>query len=213
MLRGRRNQKTAPTEQVLSTDEVIANARMNKRSSGKHLDHIQRLIQAATEYHEEHTAQQFLTATWEYFLESFPDRNNVDTFVDGRDLILLPKPPLISVTTVNYVDVDGVTQTLAATEYDVDINAKPGFISQAYNKSWPSIRTQRSAITIEFQAGYGLATAVPETIKHALRMLVGHWYNNPEAVVVEEGRLTVVEVPMAYNMLLMSESFIEVGGA
>ncbi|MCW5861278.1 MAG: head-tail connector protein, partial [Caldilineales bacterium] len=39
-----------------------------------------------------------------------------------------------------------------------------------------------NAIHIRFEAGYGAASAVPTRYKQALKLLVGHWYENREAI-------------------------------
>jgi uncharacterized phiE125 gp8 family phage protein len=54
------------------------------------------------------------------------------------------------------------------------VSPKTGF-------SWPITFQRDDAIKIEYVIGYGDApTDVPETIRHALFMLVAHYYENRE---------------------------------
>jgi len=98
-----------------------------------------------------------------------------------ENVIELSKPPLQApLVSLKYIDPDGVEQTLATTEYEVDTTVEPGQVRLAYNKSWPSIRRQKDAIRIQFKAGYGGAVAVPEMHKAAIKLHVGHLFENRE---------------------------------
>jgi len=41
---------------------------------------------------------------------------------------------------------------------------------------------QAATVKVNYVAGYGAATAVPQTIKQAMLMLIAHWFENREAV-------------------------------
>ena len=85
-------------------------------------------------------------------------------------------------------------------DYIVDISSEPGRVVLAYGKSWPSTTLQpANGICIEFDAGYGDAAAdVPAAVKQAMLLLIGHLYENREAVT---DKSTVV-LPMAVESLL-----------
>ncbi len=119
--------------------------------------------------------------------------------IDGDwpcDRIMLPRPPLQSVTEVTYSDTAGATQTLAAGQYRVDTTAHQGFIERAYGVTWPAVRDQSRTITVTYVAGY---TQIPEPIRAALLLLIGHWYENREAVVIGQAPN---EVPLGVDALL-----------
>lgn len=97
--------------------------------------------------------------------------------------IELPLPPLIAVTSIAYVDVDGEAQTLPADDYLVHDGAL-AMIEPAYGKSWPSTRAQKRAVTITFRAGYGAPEDVPAGVLAAARLMVGDLYANRETGVV-----------------------------
>lgn len=115
--------------------------------------------------------------------------------------IQLPMPPLIAVTSINYVDATGATQTLATNQYQVVASGEPAYIVAKHGVTWPTLLPQPDAITIVYTAGYGDADDVPARAKHAMKMLIGHMAENREAVNV--GNL-VTEMPFGVKALLGS---------
>ncbi len=117
-----------------------------------------------------------MTQTWQLSLSSWP----------SNGLIRLPRPPLATVVSIGYTDVDGVARTLAATNYHTVTAMEPGAVVLAPLGGWPSDSLYTGLpITVQYTCGYGAtAASVPEPLRVALRMLVGHWYENREAVVV-----------------------------
>lgn len=121
-------------------------------------------------------------------------------YIDGFDCQSIDiKANLQGVTTVKYLDSDGVQQTLADTEYVVDTVSTVGRIMLAYGSAWPATYPELNAVEIEFDVGYGLAIDVPAPIRSAMLLLVGHYYLNRESVTVG---VSVVETPQAVPMLL-----------
>jgi uncharacterized phiE125 gp8 family phage protein len=51
-----------------------------------------------------------------------------------------------------------------------------------YLEDWPNVRLDDKAVQITYLAGYGGAANVPKPAVHAIKMLVGHWYANREAI-------------------------------
>jgi uncharacterized phiE125 gp8 family phage protein len=115
--------------------------------------------------------------------------------------IVVPRPPLASVTSITYVDGAGATQTLSLSVYTVDTSEEPGRIRLAYGQSWPSIRDQRAAVTVRYVCGYGGPGSVPEAAKAALKLYVGHLYENREVAIT--GTI-ITQVPMAFRSLIGS---------
>ena len=119
--------------------------------------YIQSLIYAVTRLGEIITRRAFYTSTWRLYLDCLPDK-----------LILLPKPPLQSVTHVKYFDSSDIQQTLASTEYVVDAISKPARICRAFGSSWPSTYDRPNAVEIEFIAGLVAQDDLPEGLKQAV---------------------------------------------
>jgi uncharacterized phiE125 gp8 family phage protein len=96
--------------------------------------------------------------------------------------IWLPKPPLQSVSSIQYVDAAGDTQTLAAANYRVDADDEPARITPAYGLSWPTARQVTKAVTVIFIAGHTSRELIPQPAIGAMQMLLGHWFENRAAL-------------------------------
>jgi len=130
-----------------------------------------------------------------------------DLVLDGfSSSIEIEKPPLVSVSSVKYYDLDGTLQTLAATEYTVDTDSTPGRVYPAYGKTWPVTQNRPNAVRIQFVAGYGAAgTNVPACIRQWMLLNVANLYENRESETVAEGRLTAVDLSTMADALLDPE--------
>lgn len=150
-------------------------------------------IAAARSFCETQSGRCFVTQTWRQYFPSFPvvteddwwrGCHRTDFPAQGEAAIELAKNPLASVTSITYVSAaDGSTLTLASTEYTADTKANPGVIVPAYGKSWPEARQQRNAVTVEFVTGVAVGSVDPRA-KIGILMLVAHWYENRETVLV-----------------------------
>lgn len=132
------------------------------------------LIGRAREYVEKLDWRAFMTQTLELWIAEWP----------GEDLTL-PRPPLASVTHIKYYDVNDVEATLSTAVYFVDTVSEPGRVGLKYNQTWPNVALRDyNAICVTFVAGWATANAVPKTIKQAILLVIGHWYENREASTV-----------------------------
>jgi uncharacterized phiE125 gp8 family phage protein len=134
------------------------------------------LIVAARLWAENETRRAFISRTVRLTLDAFP---TCDSYLE------LPYPNLLTVTSVQYVDTNGDTQTFSSSDYSVDTASLPGAIRLNYGESWPSTRCQPNAVTILYTAGYGTTQAsVPENVKHAMKLFIGDLYENREGAIV-----------------------------
>jgi uncharacterized phiE125 gp8 family phage protein len=179
---------TLPAETPLSLAEAKAHLRVD------HADEdglITALIEAATRHLDGRDGilnRALVTQDWEYRIAAFP----------ACGAIKLPFPPLQSVTAVSYVDAAGAVQTLPSSDYVVDTATYEGQIRRAFGIAWPATRCEEHAVRVTFKAGYGTASAVPAPIKQAMKFMIGHFYENREAV----GEAAFAELPMAVRYLL-----------
>lgn len=129
------------------------------------------LIQAARETVEQHTNRSLITQTRTIKMDRFP----------FSDTIHLPNGPLSSVTSVKYYDTSEVQQPLTSTLYWTDTTSNiPRIIIK---DSWPSIYDMPNAVEIIYVTGYGAAGAnVPQPLKQAMLLIIGHLYENREQV-------------------------------
>lgn len=159
---------TAPSTSPIS----LAEAKAQMRVEGTDDDTIiQRLIDAAVAFVDVQGALGFamITQTWGQWLSPNPGT------------VQLSLGPVQSVSAVKYYDVDGVLQTATLSDFNVFGTPNRITVSPKAGNAWPVTQTRDDAIKIEYVIGYGATSAsVPQTVRHALMMLVAHWYENRE---------------------------------
>lgn len=121
--------------------------------------------------------RQIMSATYDAVLPEFPCHDQS---------IRLPVPPLQRIAYVKYYDSSGVLKTwgttngtTASTGYYTTVTPthEPGTIEPAYGKVWPSTRARQDAVTIRFVAGYTSGSAVPGTLKAAVKLKLEHLFD------------------------------------
>lgn len=173
-----------------STPITLAEAKSQLRVDHSDEDgKIEALIAAATSYLDGRTGvlgRCLVTQTWELTLDEFP-----------AEEIELPLGPVASVTSVTYVDIAGVTQTVSESDYYVDNASLSAWVLPEIE--WPNTMQAANAVTVRFVAGTAVAD-VPPALKHALLLLVAHWYENRQPVSIGGAP---VEMPFAVDALLV----------
>ncbi len=142
-------------------------------------DELLRWIAAAWLDVEQFAQVRCLTESWDVTWPAFPR---------GRGAIDLPLRPLDAVTSLDYLDASGVSQTLDEAGYEVEAPVgdypEPGRVMLAYGQgSWPAGPSMAvlHGVTVHCTVGYGAAAAVPGTLTAAMLLLIGHWWLNREA--------------------------------
>jgi uncharacterized phiE125 gp8 family phage protein len=170
--------KTAPTVEPVTLAEAKLHCRVDLTADDTL---VTALIVAARQYLEEAVGRSLVTRTYEL---------TVDLTADP---IPLPMPPLGAISTVQSLDTDGVATTLTlGTHYTVDTVPVVPTITVGV----PLGDTETVKVT--YTAGYGAALAVPQVLKQAILLVVGHWYANRESVAPGDAR----ELPSAFNALV-----------
>ncbi|CAK0778981.1 conserved hypothetical protein [Gammaproteobacteria bacterium] len=178
---------SAPSAEPVSTAEAKTHLRVTGTDDDTYID---TLVKAARLSIEVQTGRALITQTLKVTLDRFPRERYLE----------LPRPPLASVSSVAYVDPNGVNQTFAAASYTVDTLSQPGRIVLNETYNWPDTSLVANAVTITFIAGYGAAgTAVPADLLLAMKLLIGHWYSNRE---VASGAAASAELPKMFDYLL-----------
>lgn len=112
--------------------------------------------------------------TWTLQLDAWPGGGSLD----------LPLSPLKTVSAVRVKNAAGGTTTIAPQSYIVDAASRPARIVFEPG-SQPRAGTRAAGIEVVFTAGFGTEPShVPAPLRHAILMLVAHWYDNrdvPEA--------------------------------
>lgn len=203
---------TPPATEPITTAEAKSHLRVDISDDDAL---IGGLITAARETAENILSRALITQTWQLVLDSFPGGSRVLSRFPSNTTVQpytamspwylsggfkLPFPPLQSVSSITYVDQDGNSNTVPSADYVVDTAHEPGRVFLKYGASWPSVALQPAAgVTIEYVAGYGDASDVPQAIKQAMLLIIGDLYEHREAVVVGT---TAKEIPLGAMALL-----------
>lgn len=183
-----------PTEEPLTRDEAKLYAQVYGDDENSTIDG---LIIAARQYVESFTKRQLVTATWILRLDAFPSSD--------LTAIVMPLPPLASVTSITYLDVDGNSQTWSSAKYQVDTNTEPGRIMPIEGESYPDTQADTfHTVTVTFVAGYGAASAVPQRMKTAMGQLVSHWFDGRSGVSLAAGA-NIAKIPLTVDALLFQD--------
>lgn len=121
-------------------------------------DSLRQFIASIRRRTENYLRKSLVTTTWEYKIDAFESE------------MLLPMGPIQSITSVQYVDSDGETQTLAASGYQFD---RKGRLKPSYDNDWPSTRDQYDAVTVTYKAGQTHAGNVDPDIKLGMLLWIG----------------------------------------
>jgi uncharacterized phiE125 gp8 family phage protein len=182
--------KTAPSSEPVTLAEMRSHLGIIQPTDTARDTIISGRIISARQWAEQYTRRAFITQTWTAYGEDFPYDSANNHAIDL-------KSALISVTHVKYLDACGVQQTLAASGYLVDTVSNR--IVPAYGESWPAVRRQSNSVQIEYVCGYGAAADVPESIKDAIKFIVGQWEVFQSSI---EGVIRPFTIPNAAKQLL-----------
>jgi uncharacterized phiE125 gp8 family phage protein len=172
--------------------EVLAliTARTQTRREADETDNdadLQDFIDSAVAYVEAYTGTKLAPQTLKLRAWGFED----DTFP-------LPVAPVSSLTSITYVDTDGLTQTLDPSAYVTALYGLSPTVSRAYNQIWPAHRCGLGNVTFTVVCGYP-AGGVPKPINQALRLMIGDWDSNREST--DQGRVQAIEMVAVDSLL------------
>ena len=193
------NMTAAPAQEPLELSDVEAQVRLPGQLT-EEAEFVKGLISAVREMAESQTRRALVTQSWEIMLNGFPL---------GREAIELPMPPLQSVDSIEYVDVDNVVQTLNPVKYKFigDLKNK-GFVFPAFGETWPVAQDDFATVKIKFTCGYGpIAPSkelnIPTSILQWIKINVANLFENRETVVIENSRAVLMDTtPMLADGLL-----------
>lgn len=157
---------TEPTAEPVSVQEAREHCRIYVNDDDAWLSNA---ITAARRLGETFIKRTFVTTTLRLTIDELPDWD-----------FYLPRPNLVSVTSIKYRDSSNVQQTISSSDYTVDTYTAPGRVTPAYGLTWPSGISHTNAVEVVYVAGYGAASAVPASIKHAILLTVADWHINRE---------------------------------
>jgi uncharacterized phiE125 gp8 family phage protein len=167
--------------QPVSVSEVepvsIVEAKQHLKMDGIGADDalIMALIASAREVAERITGRDLVRRTWDYQIDGFP-----------KGEIEIKKAPLVEITSIKYLDEQGVERTLAPSVYGVSADWTSPFIYLKHGQQWPSTLKQRHAVTIRLVSGYpgdgetpeNIRANIPPAIQAAIKIMLRDMYDN-----------------------------------
>ena len=163
------------------------------------------IIFHTTDYLESVIHRQFLTATYRFSLDAFPWDPSWSTQQGlmqwtrfPRTLIEIPRPPLQSITSIKYQNINNVETTFATTEYGVDADSEPGRVYLLPGHSWPSTYAIPNAVKIIYLAGWTSVDAMPARLRSLLLFVIGDLYHYRRGTSVED---FIQEVPYVKRLI------------
>lgn len=183
---------SAPASEPISATEAKSHCRIDIDTDDTL---IAQYIKAARQYFEGQTRRALVEQTWDYTLPRFPNGP-----------IEIPIAPVMSITSVNYVNSAGGTSSWSAgtspdvASYDVTTDGPRTRIFPKWNQTYPVTREHGNAVTVRFVAGY---STVPADILQVLYLLVDHFYEIREPTIVGT---SITPVPMSVEALMSAYS-------
>lgn len=170
---------TPPAVEPISLAEAKLHARVDDSDRDTL---ITVFIKSAREAAEHELGRALITQTWRLTLDEFPEAE-----------IELPKPKVLSIVSVGYVDASGVDQVVSSANYTLDSAQLPGWVLPAEDFDWPATRAIANAVRVDFTAGYGpAATDVPASVRQWMLLQIGAAVKQAEAFA---SGFTVAELP------------------
>ena len=176
----------APVETPVSLDEIKSHCRVDGDDEN---DYLAGLIDAAVSLLDGYTGtlgKCLMAQSWSQEFDRWKD-------------FPLCLGPVIALSSIQYFDGSGVAQSLDLQSVRLERRVANVFVCLRAGHVWPDADFSQGPVTVTWQAGYENAAAVPATIKHAIKLMVGHWFESREAVLVG---VVASELPMAVDALL-----------
>ena len=150
---------------------------------------IASLIAAARGHVEALTRRALIAQTWRFVRDSWPS--------DGR--MVLRTGPLRALIAARVFDAQGNSSDIDTSHFVLD-KANGTIASPVWALPQPGRAV--AGIELDVQLGYGTAASdVPDTLRHAIRMLTAHWYDNRGQVAIGQA---VPIMPPAANAIIGS---------
>lgn len=94
--------------------------------------------------------------------------------------------PVVSITSITYVDAGGDVATWDAANYALETSAVQSIVRLAYGATWPTLRGDISGITVTFVAGHATAAAIPRILKHMCLLDIARQFNDREGAELKD---------------------------
>ena len=177
---------SGPAAEPITVDDAKAHLRVDDTAEDIL---ITSLVLTSRLHIESALGMAMITQNWSLLLDQWP-----------RDrAVVFPLRPVQSVSEVRVLGNDGTPTVVESDNYVVDVASKPSRLV-ATGVGWPPPGQKTNGIEIDFVAGFGNnASDVPAPLRHALLLLVAHWYEHRDPVEIGSPD---VAIPTAVSRLL-----------
>lgn len=175
---------------IVTLAEAKAHLRITQTAED---DYVQGLITLAHSVIEERTRTTLIQSTLRSFYDCFPCGE-----------FNLSYGPISSVTSISYTDTNEAKQSLDLVNLNVDTERTNARIQ--HKTTWPSTYQKLNAVEVNFIAGYETAANIPQPLKQAALLLIGHFFENREMTQVAK----LYTVPFTVEALLKPYTMVRI---
>jgi uncharacterized phiE125 gp8 family phage protein len=175
---------TPPTSEPVTIPEAKAQLSIGA-SDDAHDVELASFIAAAREEWERDTSTALITRTIEHRMAAF------------RDIVKLTVLPVVSISSVKYIDETGAEQTVASSNYYLDTD-EVRFLDTFVK---PTAQTRSEAVRITYTAGYGDDSKYcPELDRMAIKLSLANRFENRDMIVSANYTRAAYEALVAKKM-------------
>lgn len=173
----------APSTGVVTLALVKAALNISHSDDDTYLNHLINTVSALLDGPRGRIGRCYINQSWKVSLR------------DPYERIYLAGTPVTSIDSITYIDGNGDTQTFDTANVSLYSQDEQYYIQCNNGIHWPSGLIDRpNALQVTYTAGLGPdETTVPANVAHAAILLVGHYFENREAVTLS----TNANVPKA----------------
>ena len=178
---------SGPAMEPVSLSEAKAHLRVDTSDEDTL---ISSLITAARIHVELSSSKVLITQSWKIYFDRWPSKSFCE----------IPVAPLQGISAVSVFDAQDNSESVDPAGWFADTVSVTGRLVRRFAALWPDPARAANGIEIALTAGYGDTSAdVPQTLRQAILLLVAHWFETREPVVLGEGAICV---PLAVDALI-----------
>lgn len=178
---------TTPTALPIPLSSIKTHLRVEQNETAFD-DELSELVLAAADYVQAETHLQLINTQYKARWKTWPD----------AQYLKIPLFPVVSVDLLQYYNTSGTLTTF--TGYQTELYQSPCKVYLNARTDWPDLQDEKvNAVVLTFTAGYGTSSlSTPPMVRHLIKLLVGHWFRNREAILT--GTISK-EVELAFDSL------------
>ena len=174
---------TEPTQEPVTLQEVKEYLRIEDNTDERLL---RPFIETARRFAEEHMGRTLMQTTYTMFVDAYDEM--ADPLWEGvktgpylnyyKNYVILPRPPVTSVTSVSTFDDSDTETTMASSKYYVDSAREPARVVLRQGETFPTALRVANAIKVVYVAGYSSQYSIPEPIRMGILQHIAYMYEH-----------------------------------